>query len=255
MVNTSCDALREAITRNGAAVISFLVDGQLKHHKTRFLADAGDGFWVESVSGAESCIDGLIRSQSPVGMAFKSSAYKVVFAVPILVRQRGYPISAEEMVEALLLRFPDEVKQVLRRSSYRFKIRSDWELKVRIWRITERAHIKDRPTGATELPAEIKDLSAGGAGLVCAAQEGGEEQCLVANQRLRVQLRHEETEVLLEARCRSVAINPDHSMRVGIQFKGLEESLEGRQALSKLNAILGTLSRNEARRIKLGLSN
>jgi hypothetical protein len=42
-------------------------------------------------------------------------------------------------------------------------------------------------------------------------------------------------------------------MRTGIQFKALQDDLDGRKQLSRLNGILGELQRDEIRRFRMGL--
>jgi c-di-GMP-binding flagellar brake protein YcgR len=254
LVDSSQDTLREAIARNSGAVLSLPSAGYLRHHKTRFLADAGDGFWIESVPEENRLVDELIAARTSVGLTFKTKTEKIVFAAPILVRQDGFPVNRTTTAEALLLCFPEQIKAVQRRSSYRLRMGPNPDLLVRMWRITEKAYLKDKPSNVLEIPLALKDISAGGMGVLCPPQDCGDPQRLVSNQRLRVQLNYEENEVLLEGRSRHIVLNADQSMRVGVQFRSLEEDIEGRQALSKLNTILAQLSREQARRVKLGLS-
>jgi hypothetical protein len=68
-----------------------------------------------------------------------------------------------------------------------------------------------------------------------------------------VSLQYEEVEVLLEGRVRYASATPDQSLRVGVQFKGLQRDVEGRQNLSKLNHIVGQLHRIEVRSMRLAL--
>ena len=42
-------------------------------------------------------------------------------------------------------------------------------------------------------------------------------------------------------------------VRAGIQFKALENSLEGRQTLNTLTRVIGELAREEVRRLRLGI--
>src|SRR3954469_2454934 len=110
MVNTSQDTLREAIARNSGAIISLPSAGILRHHKSRFLADAGDGFWLESVPAERPLVDELVTSQKPVGISFKSGNNKVVFTTPISHREPQYAVNAQLRVEAILLPVPEQVK-------------------------------------------------------------------------------------------------------------------------------------------------
>ena len=86
--------LREAIARNATMVLSLPAAGRLRHHKTRFLADAGDGFWVAAVSDEPGLLEELIGSQQPAGVSFRSGEFKVIFATPIQHFQPDFEIAA-----------------------------------------------------------------------------------------------------------------------------------------------------------------
>src|SRR5687767_14727885 len=94
----SPDMLREAIARNCGVVLSLPSAGMLRHHRSRFLAEAvpesdpaapSNSFWLESVPSERPLLDELVASQKPVGVSFKGVGGKVVFASPIVRREPG----------------------------------------------------------------------------------------------------------------------------------------------------------------------
>jgi hypothetical protein len=76
--------LSNAIARNAAAVLSLPSAGMLRHHKTRFLAETPEGFWVESAAGDRALIDDVIASVQPAGISFRGGIHRVAFTAPLL---------------------------------------------------------------------------------------------------------------------------------------------------------------------------
>jgi len=252
--------LREAIARNAPMVLSLPTAGQLRHHKTRFLADAGDGFWVAAVSDEPGLLEGLIGSQQPAGVSFRSGEFKVIFATPIQHIQPDFEISGavngdEAAVAALLLRFPTEVRAVQRRKSFRVGIvPGSTDLKVKVWTMPEQASLRDKPAASRELLCEPRDISVGGIGLTIRTT-GSKTPPLATGDRMRVQLTLRETVALLEGRLRyPPRAVKDSSFRAGVQFRTLDDSREDRLAASQLNKIVNEMQRELIRRKKLGLA-
>jgi c-di-GMP-binding flagellar brake protein YcgR len=251
--------LSEAIARNCAAVLSLPSAGMFRHSKSRFLGEAQDenGLWLEAAAEHRPLIAELIASNQPVVVSFKSATKKVSFAARLLRYDERFQINAQTNAEAVLMARPVEVKSVQRRNDYRVRIAGDSvEIKLRLWRISEQAVVRDRPMAAQELPVSLRDLSLGGMGVVFNPRADGQPLKLVADERLRVELRFGEQELLLEGRLRHLPSANDlkQAARAGVQFKKLEGDLQGRQALAMLTRIVGTLQREEVRRMRLGLA-
>ena len=253
--------VREAIARNATMVLSLPTAGRLRHHKTRFLADAGDGFWVASVPDEPGLIEGLIATQQPAGVAFRSGETKVIFATPIQHFQPDFaPAVAVDLdgdgtvVPALLLRFPTEVRAVQRRKSFRVPImQGSSDLQVKLWTMPEQASLRDKPAASREILCEPRDISVGGIGVTIRAM-GGAAPALATGDRIRVQLTLRGTVALLEGRLRyPPRAARDTSFRAGVQFRALDDSREDRTSASQLNKIVNELQRDLIRRKKLGL--
>ena len=251
--------LREAIARNATMVLSLPDAGRLRHHRTRFLADAGDGFWVAAVSDEAGLIERLIASQQPAGVSFRSGETKVIFATQIQHFQPDFGPSTAvddadgEAIAALLLRFPAEVRAVQRRTSFRVPVvAGSSELHVKLWTMPEHASLRDKPVASREVLCEPRDVSVGGIGVTIRA--GGQSPPLATGDRIRVQLTLRTTVALLEGRLRyPPRAAKDASFRAGVQFRALDDSREDRLAASQLNKIVNELQRDLIRRKKLGL--
>ena len=257
MTDANLQILQDAIARNAGLVLSLPSAGMLRHHKSRFLADApdisGGGFWIESAPGEAALIDSLIASQQRAGLSFKNGHLKVVFGTQLLKRQTGFRINADTEVEALLLAFPAEIKAIQRRNNYRVRIPGDGEITARVWRIASRAYLRDRPLAAQEVDCEIRDLSTGGLGVLFRGKDGQPAK-VSTEDRLRIEITRGTNKILLEGHMRyPIAPAKENQFRAGIQFKALESNHVGRQLLAQLTRIVGELQREEVRRLRLGL--
>lgn len=246
------DILDGAIAHNAAAVLSLPSAGMLRHHKTRFLAAEDGGFWVESDEQDLSLVDELIVRRQPVGLAFKSQNHKIVFLSPITRRVDSFALNDHVKVPALLLEYPADVKIVQRRGSYRVRVPSDVDVSARVWRVPEHAILRDRPMAAAELAVQIRDLSLSGMGLLC-QPTNHRPQRLVVDERLRILLRRGDSEALIEGRVRHCERLGDDSLKVGVQFRDRQDSIDDRQNQAKLSSIVGQLQREEVRRMRIGI--
>jgi c-di-GMP-binding flagellar brake protein YcgR len=253
MSETSPGILSDAIARNAAAVLSLPSAGMLRHHKTRFLAETPDGFWVESAAGDRALVDAVIAGAHPAGISFRGGIHRVAFTAPLLRRDAHFRVNSVTTVEAILVAFPKDIKAIQRRHYYRVRITPESELSVRVWRISEPAQLRDRPLASLEIAAEARNLSAGGVGLTL-KPKADELRHMGAGDRLRIMILHAGDELLLEGRVRHRPTRTDGPFNVGVQFARLESNLEGRQILAKLTNIIGRMQRDEVRRTRLGLA-
>ncbi len=254
MAENGIAILTDAIARNSAVVLSLPSAGMLRHHKSRFLADEPQGFWIESTVSDRMLMEQLMTDQTPVGISFRAGQQKASFVVPIIGREPKFRINSQMVVEALKLTFPADVHTVQRRNNYRVRVPQDSELFLRVWRIAEHFIIRDKPMSGQELLVRMRDLSTGGVG-VFLLPKNNEPPKVLANERLRVSLRYRDLdELILEGRVRYLPpASPNTPIRAGIQFKKLENNLEGRQNLAVLTRIVGELQRDEVRRTRLGI--
>jgi c-di-GMP-binding flagellar brake protein YcgR len=225
--------LIEAIARNAALVLSLPSAGMLRHYKSRFLAESGQGFAIEGAQGESALIDDLIVSQQLVGISFKHGQTKVVFTTRILGKLPQYQINSQTTVEALLLKHPDGVKTIQRRANYRVRATGELAMKLRIWRIGEKTHLRDRPMASQELAVELRDLSIGGVGVLIKGKDGTPPRVTEAD-RLRIQLNYQDHDLLMEGRLREPQSTPQQdAIRSGIRFKLMQDDLAGRQTTAE----------------------
>lgn len=255
--NQNTKLLRDAVDRNQAAVLSVLCDGLMQHCKSRFLKfDESQGLWIESDAGRQELIDDTIARQATVAVSFKTSGQRVSFASSILMREPQFVVNEHTSLEALLLKLPDEVKVVQRRVDYRVRVAAaDSELVARVWRIKERADVRDVPPASCELQVEVRDLSLGGIGLIFKGRNASDVAKVSKDERLRVLLKYGKEELVMEGRVRHLPEDPTPGGAItgGVQFAKLNKDIKGRQKLATLTKIVGLLQREEVRRTRLGL--
>ena len=102
---------------------------------------------------------------------------------------------------------------------------------------------------------EAKDFSVGGLGVFIKPNEHGEIK-VSTEDRLRIEITYGQVVLVMEGRMRAPngKTAPADGMRTGLQFKALQDDLEGRKQLSRLNSILGELQRRrKVRRFRMGL--
>ncbi|HEY7120013.1 MAG TPA: PilZ domain-containing protein [Tepidisphaeraceae bacterium] len=252
MQATDIQMLREAVSRNAGAVVSLPSAGLLRHHPTRLLLGSDEGFWIQPPPASETpLVEELMTGRKPVGVSLKNGLTKIVCTSLILRREPRLEINPQTAVEALLLMWPDELQAIQRRADYRVTLPEDGDIAIRVWRMAEHAHLRDRPLPSTLLKAAVRDLSVGGMGLDFTP--GPDDPPVAAEQRLRVAVIHPEGELVLEGRVRHARPQSDGSVRLGVQFKRLADDLSGRQTMATLTQVIGQLQRTEIRRRKLAL--
>jgi c-di-GMP-binding flagellar brake protein YcgR len=247
MVKPTRETLLSAIERNASAVLSLPSGGMMRTHKSRFLRAEPEGFWMETPAESSGLIVELIGSGIPVDVSFKAENLNVVFNSQLLGHEAAYRLNDDVSVSAACVKFPDELRLVQRRNVYRVNVPTDASISARIWVIPEHWILRDKPSATAELKVALRDLCATGMGVVVHPRDGKPPQ-FAQEQRLRIGLKLDDEEIILDARVKHVLPNPDRSVRVGIQFKKLESDVEGRRTLTRLNAVIAQMQRDEVKR-------
>jgi c-di-GMP-binding flagellar brake protein YcgR len=254
MTDKDKELLQQAIARNMGVVLSLPSEGMLRHHKSRFLNSSDEGILIEAPSGERPLIAQLIEESRPAGISFKHGNSKAMCACLILRMVDEVAINDETAVNALLIGWPAELKAVQRRNNYRVEIPLSAKVSIRVWRINEKADYRDEPMSAQEVRAELRNLSLGGAGVRLLGKDN-KPPVIDVEDRLRVQIDARGEVFVIEGKMRPPAIPPkDNMIFTGIQFKNLQEDIEGRKLLTQLTRVIGELQREELRRMRAGLT-
>lgn len=253
--------LREAIARNVPVILSVPADGAGEARRSRLLGESAGGAagaWVESVPGQQHLIDALIAVGKPIGVSFRSGEHLVRFRAVVVRRDPAYRLSDAVTVEAMLLNWPADVELTQRRSGYRVKRPLDAEVALRAWMVSADAPLcpavpqPGAKADPTEVRAELRDLSVGGLGVLFTPPRGGRLK-LAAGDRLRLELSAGGRSVSASAKIRYTPRTlPDGSLRAGLDFEGMTDTLEGRRTLALVAQLVAEFQRTEARRRRAG---
>jgi c-di-GMP-binding flagellar brake protein YcgR len=245
MTNDDPQCLRDAIARQAGAVISLPSPAGLHHHKTRLLAAQEEGFWVICPAGDRDLIDELMASGQCVGLSVRGSETRVVSATMILQYRAGKGGDAAS-AGALLLAWPAEVKAIQRRADFRVTVYPGAGVAARVWHIPDFHYIREMPPRTSLLDVRLRNLSLGGMGVSYFLAPGAFEP--KPEQRLRIVLAFDREELLIDGRVRHARPGEGGDLLLGVQFKKLDDAIEGRQTRAALTEIIGQLQRDEIRR-------
>lgn len=255
MSNSNGSLLIEAIARNSAAVLSLPSAGMTRNHKTRFLAETAEGFWVESVGEEDlPLVASLIAEKAPVSIAFKAGPSMVIFTTLVRAQQEHFKVNAATSVRALLIGYPTDFSQQQRRQAYRVALPIDHQIGLKLWRIPEQANLRDRPLASQELFATLDDLSVSGLGVQCRPGRDGEPPRAIVQERLRIILSWGKQELMTEGRVMHKRALDSGLVVLGIEFKKLEKDYEGRQTMSRLTELMGDMQREEIKRRRVEIA-
>lgn len=238
-------SLRDAISRKAGAVISLPSDEALRHHKTRLLAAQDEGFWIACPEGDRALIDELMASGQCIGLSVRGPVTRIVSATMILQYRTGKG-DGPGTPGALLLAWPAQVKAIQRRADFRVTVYPGAGLSVRAWRIPDFHYLPDIPSRTTQFELRLRNLSLGGMGAVHTPVPDAPE--VKSGQRLRIVIAHAGGELLIDGRIKHMRAADDGDLTLGIQFKKLDDAIEGRQTRAALTEIIGLLQRDEIRR-------
>jgi c-di-GMP-binding flagellar brake protein YcgR len=148
-------------------------------------------------------------------------------------------------VETIVVRCgkPSELALVQRRAHFRASTPAGGPLGLSVWKVPDHWVLRDKPKPSAQLRVELVDISPGGVCLKVLPHRIGPEAVAMGD-RLRAELQFSQTSAVFD--CRVVYRSgsaADGSIRVGISFRQLENSIEGRRGSALLDRVLGALQR------------
>lgn len=243
--------LQDAIDRNKPAAVTLVTDAFERFGRSRFLAgNPEQGVWIGVPSGHGEVIDAMAAAGTLVRVTFKSLQSHVELTSTILEHKTDFQLNADTQIDAVRLAWPAKIAIVQRRSAYRVAVAQFSDVRLRFYRVAEKADLLASPAEGSELHIDVRDFSNSGVGGIWKRQRG-EDPVLASNQRLRVDVITPYTTIHLEAHARFVAALPEPEYRrIGIQFMFRPTNLVDRTNLGLLNRITGELQRAELKRLR-----
>lgn len=255
--------LQNAIDHKVTAIMSYLSKGKWHVAKVLITAFDADRLSVQTTQSHRKNHPININIDQPVGISFKHEYGKFVFDTIVTDLQ---PATEPGAGGTIVLRAPEEIEVIQRRSYFRVEVPDPLKVKVTIWRRRSR---RDTSMLTSEAPGEggdyslgtLVDISAGGAQVVLDAPSGGDSASNIQFRNgqfigMRFTPLPYETPLVLTAQIRNVLPRADGaSIYLGLQIVGLEASPEGRRVLARLVGVVERYYKmNQATAGKKGVS-
>jgi hypothetical protein len=238
--------LHNAIAHKVTAIMSYLSKGKWHVAKVLITAFDADRLSVQTAQSHHKNHPININIEQPVGISFKYEYGKFVFDATVTDLQ---PATEPGAGGTIVLKTPQEIEVIQRRSYFRVEVPDVLKVKVTLWHRRSR---QDTSEFASEAPGEganyslgtLADISAGGAQVVLDATRGDDSASNVQFRNgqfigMRFTPLPYETPLVLTAQIRNVLPRADGaSIYLGLQIVGLEASPEGRRVLARLVGIV-----------------
>ncbi len=261
---TSGDALAllmDVVERNFPAAVEFKRDGAWRRRKSRFLGVAGGPQGDGPAAGALRPGGGRLWLEAPVeaggdgpaelapgdsliaSFTHLNNRYRFVSSV---IGGGSFRLAGGAEVDGVMIAWPAAVHRLQRRNYYRQPIPCNQRVQVVVW-VGGLAGLEQVEAG--QRPAytgQLVNISVGG---LCMQLYGKADPQLGPNDPvgLRFQLAADGPELELDALVRRCARQANGAVGLGVQFVGLEASIEGRRTLAHLSETISVMQRRGIR--------
>jgi len=244
-------ALDEAASRNVPSVLRVRDSVSWVAHKSRFLGanPVTKRLYVEyPPPAAPEAPPPEVRRGESVGVAFRRGHKKCVFT-SVVLGQEEYGPDEGTRAPALALRWPDSLQELQRRAYYRVSVPPHKTVTVELWQGGAACRKKAGTAAWPSYSGRLMDLSAGGMRLVLPPNR---DPRLDVGDAVGLEFQPEPggPAFLLNGIVRYVEPAPDGATAMGLQFVGLEATVENRKVLQQLLRVVNQYYRFELRRLR-----
>lgn len=239
--------LQTAIDQNVPAIMSYLSKNKWHVAKVVLTKLDGDSLSVETTTPKKKQRPINIQVNQPVGISFKYGYGKFVFDTTVQGLEPTTDVGTDRLGGGtIVLALPEKIEVVQRRSYFRVNVPQSLKVQALLWhRSGKREQKGQAQETANELHnschGRLVDISAGGAQVILPVQPDALQGEFKKGQfvGMRFTPMPYETPVVLSAQIRNALPTADgQHVSLGLQIVGLEASLEGRQVLTRLIAIV-----------------
>jgi c-di-GMP-binding flagellar brake protein YcgR len=224
-------------------VVAAVTVGNLTHFfAAKLLKRMEAGFFFQTVSWPTAVPKSILTNELQLALRFGTSGAVVQLQAAV---QAITPTTRADGMEIIIVRCgkPAEVLLVQRRAHFRALVPTAAPIELNVWKVPDHWVLRDKPKPSMQLKAQLVDISPGGICLKILPHRLGPD-AVAKGDRLRAELVFSETSAVFD--CRVVyrsGVAPDGSIRVGITFRQIENSIEGRKGNALLDRVLGALQR------------
>ena len=229
-------SLEDAIEDRRRLVLTYLTPTGWTTYASKFQGGSQDAgaLQIKSVIGRNVSDSAIPKLGDIVGVTFRVGHRKCMFSGIVESVAQG-----EESAQIGLC-WPDQLKQMQRRAYERAKPPHSAIVAVRLWRETREGDV-----GREVRHGQIEDLSAGGMRVrvanTCEFAIGATYHCIFTP-------RLGKPSIIADVIVRHREAVDEGRASIGLQFIGLETSLEGRRALDRLARTVGQFQRAQSNR-------
>jgi c-di-GMP-binding flagellar brake protein YcgR len=200
------------------------------------------GFSFETNAWPAAVPTSVATSRLKVAVHFGTSGAAVQLQADMLALQSSRQSDGNESMVIRCAK-PSEIALVQRRAHFRAPVPVGAPLGVAVWKIPDHWVLRDKPKPSMQLRVELVDISPGGICVKVLPHRLGPDS-IAPGDRLRAELQFAETSAVFDGRIvHRSEVCADGSTRVGIAFRQLDNTIEGRRASAFLDRVIGSLQR------------
>jgi len=198
------------------------------------------GFWFQTSAWPGAFLNSATTNNLRVSIVFGTSGAAVQLQADMLSLE-----SSGADPDSVIVRCakPGEIALVQRRAHFRVPVPAGAPLLLTVWKIPDHWVLRDKPKPSTQLRVELLDISPGGVCVKVLPHRLGPDS-ISPGDRLRAELSFGESSAVFDGRViHHVQLSTDAGARVGVAFRQLDNTIEGRRASVLLDRVIGSLQR------------
>jgi hypothetical protein len=243
------EILTRAVVEKAAMQLALMIDGQrhtLTTRPVRVLDDGTDGFWAHVGETPRDLLEEIAKQLPECEANFVVRRVRYQFATAVLKRDKHFWLNDQMMLDAILLRAPEQLSQVQERRSARHPVSDGSGVSADLFRYTPRwqgGELKQHPT---PVKAKLRDLSLHGAGFICAFDRQLAE--LKPGDRIGCVVNFNGTKTPLLGTLRQVRTVSSRAIHLGVSFNPPANAADREAGIQSIAPIVQELERQETMR-------
>jgi c-di-GMP-binding flagellar brake protein YcgR len=235
----------QAVREQALVVLTLQDDHGWQTFKSRFLErDANHRFFVLDFQAHE---DETLPDISPgqyIGVSFRYKSRKIMFSTVIEAKGR-YVLDDQTSIAAIRYRWPQSMTELQRRAYFRTPVPPGTTVAASLWEGGTEARVAAQQGALQLVSGSIVDMSCGGC-LVQLSEGNAPSWRENTTLGIELQLPDGKPPIVVNGNFRGARLGEDGTLRIAVQYVGLELSVDGRVILQRLAATIQRLHRLNA---------
>jgi c-di-GMP-binding flagellar brake protein YcgR len=232
----------QAVDGQGEAVASICHNEQTHLFDARFMKRGERSFCFQISNWPDSLPTGGAASGLKVSFEFATNGRGATFETDVQSIERIQAPDGTAIAVACCSE-PADLNLSQRREHFRTPVPPGAPVSVVVWKIPPFWVLRDRPKPSQQLRVELMDISTGGICLNILPHRK-EPQSVAKGDRLRIEMRFEDSEAILDGQVVHWSeVTPEQCQLVGVGFRKLDGTIEGRRGLFLIERAIAALQR------------